>query len=79
MKAPIRRSDLQRLNRYYQIKILLYIIFSLLSFPELPRPIHFSIIASLCMFGLLPLLPHQVISLPIAVGGGLSFALLFTK
>ena len=44
--------------------------------PALPRPVHFALVACLCMFALLPLAPHHPLAFPIVIGGGLSFALL---
>jgi hypothetical protein len=38
---------------------------------NLPLPIHYGILASLCMFILLPLMPHEIMSIPIIIGGGL--------
>jgi hypothetical protein len=44
--------------------------------PNLPAPIHFGVLASLCTFLLLPIMPHHIMAIPIAFGGGLAGALL---
>jgi hypothetical protein len=43
----------------------------------LPGPIHYSIVSTLCMFLLLPLMPHHPITIPTVIGGGLAGGLLF--
>ena len=50
-----------------------------LAFTRNVKPVRFSILASLAIFSMLFVLPLQPISLPLAVGAGLSFALICTS
>jgi hypothetical protein len=43
---------------------------------RLPFPMHFSVVASLVMFALLPIMPDQPMAIPVVIGGGLAGALL---
>jgi hypothetical protein len=71
-----RKKDLKKLGRIYQVRIILYLLWLHSRRPGLPAPVHFSIIAALCMFALMPLVPLKPISIPLLIGGGISFALL---
>ena len=56
--------------------MLFYILWLHLRRPALPRPVHFSVLASLLMFALLPVMPQHPMAIPIVIGGGLCGALL---
>lgn len=58
------------------MRVLLHVLYLHTRKPALPAPVHFSIVASLCMFALLPLMPHHPLAIPISIGGGISFALI---
>ena len=54
-----------------------YVVWKRLARRRLPPPVHFAVVASLSMFALLPLLEaNHPISMLVAFGGGLSFAIL---
>jgi hypothetical protein len=76
---PLTKRDLKKLNRFEQVRFLLYLIGRHTSFPALPAPVHFSLVASLTMFVLLPLMPLHPLAIPIVIGGGISFALLLQR
>ncbi len=73
---PLIKRDLQRLDRLDQFLVLLHLLDLHTRRPALPAPLHFSVVAALCMFALLPLMPHNPLSIPIVIGGGISFAFL---
>jgi hypothetical protein len=41
-------------------------------------PVHFSILAALCMFILMPVMPLKPMAIPVIIGDGISGALLMT-
>jgi hypothetical protein len=43
---------------------------------NLPTPVHFALMAVLCMFILLPIMPLLPLAIPIVIGGGLAGGLL---
>lgn len=73
-KAPTN-EEWKRLPLRVRLKIVWWIWMALHPLP--PRPVQFSISATLFMFFLLPLMPAHLISIPITIGGGLAGALLF--
>lgn len=74
----IRLEDLERAPTWLKIKIAIWLFWVVYipALPALPLPIHFGVLASLCTFLLLTFMPHHLLALPIAFGGGLSLALL---
>jgi hypothetical protein len=72
------KKELRNLNQIDRIRIILYLLWlhAHLRRPALPAPVNFGFIAALCMFALMPLVPFVPMSIPIVIGGGLSFALL---
>jgi hypothetical protein len=74
--GSIKNNDLRKLSRLDQILVLIYLVYLYTRCPALPAPVHFSLVATLCMFALLPLVPLEPLSIPTAIGGGISFALL---
>ena len=65
-----------RLNKFNLIVALWYCrLLYVRQFLHLPLPVSFSLRTTLGVFALLLVLPLQVLSLPVAVGGGLAFAL----
>jgi hypothetical protein len=72
------RSDpnLRGLNNRDRLLILFYVLWVRLRRPAFPRPVHFGVVACLCTFALLPVMPHHPLSMVIAFGGGLSAAIL---
>lgn len=75
---PSNLKDLKKLSKSDKILVLLYIIWQLLRRPALPKPVHFSLVASLTMFALLPIMPHRIIAIPATIGGSISLALILT-
>jgi hypothetical protein len=76
MSQELNRN-LNHLNRWHLLMILylarwLYLKQRM----RLPMPISFAIMASLSLFVLLSVLPHHLLAIPIAIGGGLSGGLL---
>lgn len=68
-------NNISGLYRWYiYLVVVRYCIIPRL--PTLPAPIHFGVLASLCIFMLLPIMPHHFMAIPIAFGGGLAGALL---
>jgi hypothetical protein len=59
--------------------VLLYVLWLHLRRPALPRPVQFSLVASLCIFALLPIMPHRIIAIPAVIGGSISLALILTQ
>jgi hypothetical protein len=76
---PKIKSELQNLERFDQALIALHLLCLHSRKPPLPHPVHFALVASLCMFALLPLMPHRPLAIPISIGGGLSFAFMITS
>jgi len=72
---PPTPEQWKRIPERIRWKIFILVLLARL-FPELPAPLHFSVLASLCMFVLLPVMPHHVMAIPIVIGGGVSGALL---
>ena len=73
---PLIKRELRKLSRADQVLIIFHLLCLYTRRPALPAPVHFSLVASLCMFALLPLMPHHPMSFPITIGGGISFALI---
>lgn len=73
---PPNPNDLRKLPKFDLYLVLLHVIWLSLRRPALPRPVHFALVASLCMFALLPIMPHNIMAIPIVFGGGISFALI---
>lgn len=44
---------------------------------DLPRPVSFALVASMAMFALLPAMPAHPMSIPVVIGAGMIFALLW--
>lgn len=76
MNQKRKELNLQGISKFDKYLILFYALWISLRRPALPRPVHFSLVASLCMFALLPLMPLRTMVIPIVIGGGVSFALL---
>lgn len=75
---PNPNPDLQRLEQLWpsltclQRKCLLLAVLC----RSVPRPLRFSLCASLALFALLPLLPLHPLAIPTAIGASLSIALI---
>jgi hypothetical protein len=81
MGKPIREinlEDLVKVPTWVKIKIAIWLFWVVYipALPALPPPIHFGVVANLFMFLLLPIMPHHIMAIPIAFGGGLAGALL---
>jgi hypothetical protein len=77
--TSISNEDLKRTPYLLKLKIAIW-LFWIVYMPKLPLPllIHFAILASLCMFILLPVMPHHPLAIPIVIGGGLAGGLLLS-
>jgi hypothetical protein len=75
----ISARDLQRVPFLIKMKVAIW-LFWCVNMPKLPLPfpMHFAILSSLCMFILLPVMPHHPLAIPIVIGGGLAGGLLLT-
>lgn len=60
-----------KIRRWYLFFLVLWFC-ALPKLTKLPAPVHFAILASLCMFLLLPVVPHHPLAIPIVIGGGLA-------
>jgi hypothetical protein len=76
MKQKRKNPNLQGLSCFDIHLILFYIIWVRFRRPALPRPVHFALVACLCMFILLPVMPAHPLAIPTTIGAGISFALL---
>ena len=66
------RQRARLLARVYHYKII-----NLMSLiPHLKSPIRFAVRSTFAMFSLLMILPDRIMVIPIAIGGGLAFALI---
>jgi hypothetical protein len=69
--------DLKRAPFLVRLKIAAWLFWAVyMPRLSLPFPLHFAILASLCMFVLLPVMPYHPMALPIVIGGGLAGGLL---
>ena len=69
--TQIQWERVPKIRRWY----LFFLVFCFCAFPKLdglPAPIHFAMLASLCMFLLLPIMPHNPLAIPVTIGGGLA-------
>jgi len=73
---PLTKREIQELNQVDRVRVILYLLWLHTRKPALPRPVHFGLVASLCMFALLPAMPHHPLSIPTVIGAGVAFALL---
>jgi len=76
MNRKRKNLNLQDFSYFDLYLILFYAIWLHTRRPALPAPVHFSLVASLCMFALLPIMPHHPLAIPTVIGAGISFALL---
>jgi hypothetical protein len=77
--CSISLEDLEKVPTWLKIKIAIW-LFWVVYIPALPLPllVHLSILTTLCSFFLLTIFPHHRLTIPAAIGGGISFALLLT-
>ena len=75
--TQIQWERVPKIRRWYLFFIVLWLC-ALPKLDKLPAPVHFAILASLCMFLLLPVMPHEPLAIPIIIGGGLAGGLLLT-
>jgi hypothetical protein len=69
--TQIQWEQVPKIKRWY----LFFLVYWYCALPKLacpPAPVHFAILSSLCMFLLLPVVPHHPMSIPIVIGGGLA-------
>jgi hypothetical protein len=76
---PIKLNpeEWKRVPFWIKLKIAIWLIWVVyLPLPALPRPIHYSVIASLMMFLILSAMPHHPMMIPVTIGGGLAAGLI---
>ena len=64
-------EQIPRIRRWYLFFIVLWLC-ALPKLDRLPAPVHFAMLASLFMFLLLPVMPHNPLAIPVTIGGGLA-------
>jgi len=75
---PPTPEQWERLPITSQIYIYLLVWYSCF-LPRLvrpPIPVHYGLLSSLCMFLLIPIMPHVPLAIPTVIGGGLAGGLL---
>jgi hypothetical protein len=72
---PPTPEQWKRIPERIRWRIFLLVLFARL-FPDLVAPLHFAMLASLCMFVMLPVMPHHIMAIPTVIGGGLAGGLL---
>ena len=76
----ISAKDFARVPFLVKLKIAIWLFWAV-DMPKLPLPfpVHYAILSTLCMFMLLPVMPHNPLAIPIVIGGGLSGGLLLSE